>query len=75
MINTKSDNLTPNFRVLISTRNLCVHMETKVHVDQGKNLAKRWGFKFCKGVSSPGLSEGLMVMWDDNLNVAIKFMN
>ena len=50
-------------------------METKVDINHGKDLARRWGFKYYDDVSSVGSSGGLMILWDETVNVSIKSMN
>ena len=55
--------------------NLYFLMETKSDVDYGKKLACRWGFNYCDGVASVGRSGGILLFWDDTINVTIKFMN
>ena len=55
--------------------NFCFFMETKIDVEHGKELARKWGFKFCEGVSSVGSSGGLLILWDENVNVVINSMN
>ena len=44
-------------------------METKIDVEHEKNLAKKWAYKFYEG------SGGVLMLWDENVNVVIKFMN
>ena len=46
-------------------------METKT---KGRDLAKKWGFSNCKGVDSIGLSGGLLIIWDNNINVQMSLM-
>ena len=50
-------------------------METKIHMNIAKIFARRWGFNFCERVSSIGQSGGIMVMWNETVNVTIKDMN
>ena len=36
--------------------NICFLMETKIGVEYGKKIAGKWGYNFCEGVPSIGLS-------------------
>ena len=50
-------------------------METKIDIEYGKKLARKWGFNYYERISYLGLSGGLLVFWDESLNVMIKSIN
>ena len=50
-------------------------MKTKIDVEKGKHLAKKYGFNSCEGIQSIRRSKGLLLFWDDTLYVDIKSIN
>ena len=49
-------------------------METKIKVDKGKLLARKWGFSNCEGIDCKGLSGGLLIMWENYIKVNVSLM-
>ena len=50
-------------------------METKIDVEHGKKNAKKWGDNICEGIPSLGLSGGLLLLWDETVDVRIITIN
>ena len=40
-----------------------------------EKITRKWGFEFCEGVFCTGLSDGLLMFWDDTIHVNILNMN
>ncbi|XVF83037.1 hypothetical protein PTKIN_Ptkin16aG0100200 [Pterospermum kingtungense] len=55
--------------------NMCFFMETRISVEEGKNIANRWGCDYCVWTSSDRLSEGTLLAWDDSIDVSISSIN
>ncbi|XVF56039.1 hypothetical protein PTKIN_Ptkin06aG0084900 [Pterospermum kingtungense] len=50
-------------------------MEIKMNVGKGRIMGERWGYKNCRGVDSGGHSGGLLLFWDDSVNLTVTSMN
>ncbi|OMO73971.1 Endonuclease/exonuclease/phosphatase [Corchorus olitorius] len=50
-------------------------METKTDLQKAKIAVSSWGFNHCEGVSSEGLSGGLLILWNDEVQVEVIYMN
>ena len=45
--------------------------ETRMSANRCKNLRWKLGLKNCLAVDSDGLSGGLVLFWDENINVSL----